>query len=227
MLTLLLLVILGLLPQDAPPSSGTRPGGGSGAKTSTGSARSASGSRAASPKAKAKSAAPTTTKPKSTEPPLPPYNVLVVEWARQQFGECVGNGECTTLVTDAYRRFGIRRLPPYGPDADYVWGEPIEQLRDVRPGDVLQFRDAELRTTRRVRRGGGLAIEVMTRSFDHHTAVVEAVRDRGRTLVILHQNTGTNGMTEAERRRVQRDTLKLDDLQPGGWIKAYRPIPAN
>ncbi len=190
----------------------------------------------AKPKAKAKasprgvkSSASTRSQPDAgaEAEPLPPYNLLLLEYARGHLGEQVGNGECTSLVTEAYRRFGIRRLPPHGADADYVWGSPVEEFVDARPGDVLQFRDAVLKGSARSIRGGQLTIRSWTRTFDHHTAVVEEVRDRGRTLVILHQNTGTDAMTEAERRRVQRDTLRLDELQPGGWIKAYRPVPAD
>ncbi len=157
------------------------------------------------------------------DPPDAPKEAILA-FARGQVGERVGDGECTTLVVEAFRAAGARRLPPFGPDADYVWGDLVEDRAEVRPGDVLQFRDARFKGRRRVVRNGRAVVERWSRSFPHHSAIVDEVLDRGRVLVILHQNIGPPGSTEDERKVVRRDTLRLTELQKGGWVKAYRPL---
>jgi hypothetical protein len=113
----------------------------------------------------------------------------IVSWARRQRGDRVGNGECFTLVDRALRNAGAHSASHYGdvhPDADYVWGTPVN-LADLRPGDVIQFRDysydrvvvTETSTgTTRVEDGG---------DRPHHTAVVESVEANG-AVTVLEQN---------------------------------------
>jgi hypothetical protein len=158
--------------------------------------------------------------------PLPPLNASVLEFARGHLGEKVGDGQCTAVAIEALKRAGARPYPSDDQgDGDYAWGTPVERPQDVRPGDVLQFRDATFQSRRRVRRGNRVAIHTSTRTFPHHTAVVEEVREGGKVLVILHQNTGPDDAPESERQVVQRDTLRMADLKDdGGWIKAYRPV---
>lgn len=150
-------------------------------------------------------------------------NARVLEFARDQIGRKVGDGECTSLALEAFREVGARRFPPYGPEADYVWGEYIEEPGDVRPGDVLQFRDAVFKGRRQRVERGRVVVDFWERHFPHHTAIVDEVRDRGRVIVILHQNTGSGDMSEEERKAVRRDTLRMSEMQ-GGEIWAYRPV---
>ena len=160
------------------------------------------------------------------EPPeLPAKNAAVVAFAVDRLGEKVGNGQCTSLAIEALRAGGARGLRKGGDDeVDYEWGTPVDRPADLLPGDVLQFRDAVFESSRRIGEGRSFTIESRTRTFPHHTAIVEEVRREGRELVILHQNTGPTDAPETERQLVQRDTLKMYDLQPGGSIWAYRPV---
>ena len=51
--------------------------------------------------------------------------------------------ECFRLVDRALAGAGAKSAADFGtvaPDIDYVWGTPVS-LADVRPGDIVQFRD--------------------------------------------------------------------------------------
>ena len=77
-------------------------------------------------------------------------NQKVVNWARAQSGKQVGKGECWDLADRALRQAGAQSSADLGPmddDADYVWGDEISDLKDVQPGDILQFRDFAVTTT--------------------------------------------------------------------------------
>lgn len=169
-------------------------------------------------------AAPSRADDPGPDPDLPPANAAVVAFAREHLGEKVGDGQCTSLAREALRDAGMDGLRRGKDEADdYEWGEPVDEPADVLPGDVLQFRDAVFVSRRRVRVGRAVGISHETMTFPHHTAIVEEVRRGGKELVILHQNTGPANVPEADRQVVQRDTLKMSDLQPGGEIRAYRP----
>jgi hypothetical protein len=52
-------------------------------------------------------------------------------------------GQCTALADEALRNAGGRSAADFGrrtEDGDYIWGTAVS-LSDVRPGDILQFRD--------------------------------------------------------------------------------------
>jgi len=153
----------------------------------------------------------------------------VVAFCKQHHGKRVGNGECTSLVEAALRAAGARRRDWRDRSrrddeltADYVWGELIYvlerdgtnlkatgQIEDVRPGDIIQFRDVEL--------AGPSDDGRYTMTAKHHTAVVSVVQDNGMVLKIYHQNY--NG-----RKVVTADRLRLADLQQGR-LRIYHPLP--
>jgi len=136
-------------------------------------------------------------------------NQKVVNWARAPSGKQVCKGECWDLADRALRQTGAQSSADLGPmndDADYVWGDEISDLKDVHPGDILQFRDFAVTTT----------VETETRYADgssetstteetftrpHHTAVVSKVK-RGALLKILEQNVAPAG------KKVQLHNLK-------------------
>src|SRR3954451_22852116 len=110
-------------------------------------------------------------------------NDKVVEFARAKLGQVVGDGQCSSLVSAALRNSGARRPRRGAPG----WGEELKSLREVRPGDILQFEGAVF-VRDRVRIDGGL--ETLTFTFPHHTGIVARVRKPGLRpiLTILHQN---------------------------------------
>jgi hypothetical protein len=93
---------------------------------------------------------------------------------------------------------------------------------DVLPGDVLQFQSAVLKQEVEMPGGGRGTVEAV---YPMHTAIVALVKGDGAVLEILHQNAGGADKDDAERRKVQRGMVRLADLQKGGSVKIYRPVP--
>jgi hypothetical protein len=143
----------------------------------------------------------------------------VVAYARAHLNQTVGNGECAALAGHALRAAGaaLRSGPDSPGRGDYVWGilvyrvegsadgaHSTGQFSDVRPGDIMQYRDT------RFGEGG---------HFAHHTAIVGEVDVASGSLMVYQQNIGG-------RRWVMAGHPRLDRLR-AGWIRFYRPIPAR
>ena len=158
-------------------------------------------------------------KPKGPDP-LPPLNAKVAEFARAHVGEPVGDGICITLAVEALRASGAKRFP-FVPSGDYVWGEPVADLKVVLPGDILQFRDAVFAGSRTL--GGGRR-ETWRETYPHHTAIVVRTQENGRLVTISHQNIAIKGDDPAKVGVVRESVLRMNSLQKGGQIRAYRPV---
>ncbi len=149
----------------------------------------------------------------------------VVAYCAAQNGKQVGTGDCAPLADEALRAAGAK---PRGPDSpnpgDYTWGQQVFHLEragglprtagnflDVRPGDVIQFRDTKWSGL-----GPGGVYWV---ALPHHTAVVAGVDRVGLTVRVFHQNfTGKKFVTVGD--------IRLKDLKEG-WVRFYRPVPAD
>jgi hypothetical protein len=146
-------------------------------------------------------------------------NQKIVQFCEQHRGKQVGDGDCFDLAFHARKESGAARRPPDSPSkGDYVWGRLIValeatptglkiagKLKDIKPGDILQFRDTTFKGAK------------YRRSYRHHTAVAWRVLDNGRDVVVLHQNDGG-------RKFVTERNLQLDDLKEG-WVRVYRSEP--
>ena len=155
-------------------------------------------------------------------PEAPELNRKVLEFARDNVGRKVGDGECATLAAEALRAAGAKGLST-GRDGEYVWGRLVRAVTpggktagDVLPGDVLQFRDAVL--------AGRVGRSTVESTYRHHTAVVAAVKQDGKVVEVLHQNYAGPGDDDEARLKVRRTTLRLGELKRG-WVKVYRPTP--
>ena len=150
----------------------------------------------------------------------------LVEFCKAHKGESVSTGECSALANTGLRTVGAKtRGRDHPNEGDYTWGKLTVVLEhtpkglhvsqgkmgDVRPGDVIQFRDTRWEGPRR----GGKGKYAMT--LKHHTAIVAGVEADGRLLRIFHQNY-------AGKRIVMDGTLYPEDLKEG-WIRIYRPVP--
>ena len=131
----------------------------------------------------------------------------VAEYCQAMSGKRVGGGECAHLAVEALRAAGFRfAWPGLSPNGDYAWGalvataSPSSPLIGLRPGDVLQYRNA-------VGAFGSTA---------QHTAIVATVDSIGRPLSVYEQNW--NG-----ERVVRRHAVDLS--LTSGRVAAYRPIP--
>jgi hypothetical protein len=114
----------------------------------------------------------------------------IVAFARRQRGERVGNGECFTLADRALRSADAKSARDYGsvtPDADYVWGASVS-LADLRPGDVIQFRDYRYDRQVVVETSSETRTSEDTQERPHHTAIVQSVDGNG-AVTVLEQNS--------------------------------------
>lgn len=156
--------------------------------------------------------------------PLPALNARVYEFAKASLGKPVGDGICITLAVKALEASGGKRSSFREVNGDYVWGEPVTDLKDALPGDILQLRNAVFHGQRPIGRG---RIVSWHQEYPHHTAIVAKVERAGKVITVYHQNVTTKGNDESEKGKVQEGELRMESLQKGGWIKAYRPVPAD
>ncbi len=123
----------------------------------------------------------------------------VLQFAERQIGNQVGHGECAELAAAAVKAAGgqsHRKLGRSDPNADYVWGKLIATLTpkdasapDIKPGDIIQFRDVQLLTQSKItQKDGKVRTHSSTVTFPHHTAIVRSVN--GDFMQIIHQNYG-------------------------------------
>ncbi len=115
----------------------------------------------------------------------------VLAFCQEHKGKRVGNGECTTLVVAALQSAGGRTHGPRHSDAadepadGLNWGERVfvlerqggpfkttGRIQDVRPGDIVQFRDTLLS-------GPDGNFGNYTMRSHRHTAVVAQLDDSG------------------------------------------------
>jgi hypothetical protein len=148
---------------------------------------------------------------------VPRLGDKVLAFCKDHLDKTVSNGECAGLATQALKTVGAK--PRAGPDwpgkGDYVWGKQVYlveatpdglkergKLGNVRPGDIMQYRDVKLGE-----RGG----------FSHHTAIVAEIDEEAKRIKVYQQNAGG-------RRFVTEGNLRLNRMV-AGWIRIYRPIP--
>jgi hypothetical protein len=113
----------------------------------------------------------------------------IVGYASRKRGERDGDGECYTLVNRALRAADARTAADYGPvspDADYIWGTSVA-LADLRPGDIIQFRDYTYERVTVIDDDSGTTTEEHAEDRPHHTAIVQSV-DGGGAVTVWEQN---------------------------------------
>ena len=121
----------------------------------------------------------------------------------------VGDGECYDLADRVLRSSGAKSAPDFGKvtksrDQDYKWGTPVD-LKDVKPGDILQFRNHEInihtvKKTTKTFPGGGSSV-----SKDENTVTLP----RGQHTAIVLANDGDGTMSLAEQHVIDHATGKL------------------
>ena len=154
-------------------------------------------------------------------PANPDVPKQVVAFCQSHVGKQVGDGECSSLAGEALDSAGAKGITGSSPGSDdYVWGDLVcvieaqgktnfdreTQARKVKPGDIIQFRDAEFASYS----NGGSA------TSSHHTAVVVGVAGYGKQIMILQQNFGGS-------RFVAKATLNVDEMR-NGWMRVYHPV---
>ncbi len=121
------------------------------------------------------------------EPKVPEVNRAILQFCADNLGKKVGNGECATLPLRACDKVGAKRpsdlpapKPPLMKD-DYVWGRLLEPKEEVLPGDIIQFRDVEIKVVS--------PRSTFTYSYPHHTAIIAEVKGKQK-FTIYQQNIG-------------------------------------
>ena len=127
---------------------------------------------------------------------VPSRNRDVVKFCQKNLGDAVGDGICATLAKEALQAANAERT------GIYTWGREMDGQEPIMPGDILQLELVKLKGNR------------FSRSYHHHTAVVETVRPD--YITVLHQNVAPKGKV------VQRDTWPTNVTREG-IVQAFRP----
>ena len=151
---------------------------------------------------------------------------LVLDYATTRVGHRnPGSGECWDLPY--YALLYAKAKTPYDLGKDlYVWGEPIANLEDAQPGDILQFEGVLLDGKWKTGDGRMEYWEYYDFRGTHgkHSAIVEKV-NKGLffTTINAHVNVKKKGNI------VQRiEGMNLSpELIKSGTIYLYRPIPGG
>jgi hypothetical protein len=126
-------------------------------------------------------------------------NGKILEFAKAHLGQQVGNGECSSLGTEAFEFAGAEL------NQGTVFGREILAI-EAQPGDILQFKEVEL-----VNPDGSH----WQLGDPDHTAVIGAVD--ARRMLIFHQNINNV-------KRVRTDTIDLANVK-SGTVTVYRSKP--
>ena len=162
------------------------------------------------------------------------YGRQIVDFARRQVGQRVGDGECFALADQALRSAGAGSAADFGPvgtDTDYRWSSQRVEASQAQPGDIIQFRNftVETRTDRPDK-----SWQSNSESRPHHTAVVVA-NDGAGHLTVLEQNVQIGGTTGQAQRTVRQNQIPVASsttnnagatttVRVGGTMIVYRPI---
>ncbi len=155
----------------------------------------------------------------------------VLQKTQALLGQKVGDGECFALADKALRSAGAKSagdFKPVVPNDDYQWGATASTA-DLRPGDLIQFRDFEIKKTVTVTKPDGSETSDSTTELrDHHTAIVEAVGADG-TVTVLEQNMPPGGPTRRARIRLTDQTSQsggtTTTFEVSGQTWLYHPVP--
>ena len=138
-------------------------------------------------------------------------NAKALQWASGQVGKQIGAGECWDLANKALLQAGAGTssdFGPMGPDDDYIWGDEIA-LKDVLPGDILQYRDYEMTTTTTTDvtfsdDSGWTDAPYVTVGHPHHTSIVSTNPGTG-AFTVLEQND------KGHKEKVRSSTMRWKD----------------
>ena len=152
----------------------------------------------------------------------------VMAYATQRMGTRHGNGECFTLADDALKKAGAKSAADFGTvteNADYVWGTPVKG--DVKPGDLIQFRNYQyVRTIRTTNSDGSWSEKDEKEGRPHHTAIVEQVNGDG-SIVVLEQNARKGDPVARNTLFFKSGTTESDNtkttVKVTGTFRFYRP----
>jgi hypothetical protein len=140
--------------------------------------------------------------------------------------------DCYALVNKLLLDLGANTPKDYGavtPTADYEWGDEIF-LSDLKPGDILQFRNHVVKTTTTKQTAQGEKWDEQTRVRPHHTAIVVAVNKDG-SVIVIEQNVKPNPKKVSKNKidllsgsDVRKSKGQTIEITVTGTVKAYRAV---
>jgi CHAP domain-containing protein len=152
----------------------------------------------------------------------------IVSYARNRRGTRVGDGQCFALADGALRAAGARSAADYGwvtPDADYQWGTSVT-IAELRPGDVIQFRDYGYERTVVTETDRETRTEQHSEERPHHTAIVQSVDGDG-AVTVLEQNSPEGSSVHATQlfftARSSTSGNRTTTITVRGTVWFYRP----
>jgi len=157
----------------------------------------------------------------------------IVAAATALTGQKIGDGQCFAYADRVLRAAGAKSAADFKPvvlDDDYVWGTQTT-TSDVKPGDIIQFRDFLVKFTAVETLPDGSTINsdnAPGELRDHHTAIVESI-DANNMVTVLEQNLPKGS-------GVHRSKIPLTDLSftsgrkqtdwvVSGQIWIFHPVP--
>jgi hypothetical protein len=128
----------------------------------------------------------------------------VWQFAVDNYGQTVGDGECWTLADQALR-FAGAQPPGTGGLGIYQFGRQLDPDEDILPGDVMQFWNARF-----------VYDDGSWQYMPQHTAIVYDLA--GSSITLINQNNPDPFVTLTY--------IDVDYLQQGTMI-TYRPMPGQ
>ncbi len=149
-------------------------------------------------------------------------------WAQGQLGKKVGAGECWDLAEQALAQAGAKTstdLGPVGDDIDYIWGDLLNDAKDIQAGDVLQLRDWVVTTTTTADYtypDGSTDEEVDTQTLtrSHHTAIAKGQIDANGLLRTFEQNVDPLGKVVQNQSLSTRDSTTTRPVVVRGHLNS-------
>lgn len=170
---------------------------------------------------------------KKATPPAAPNDAnlgaQVLAFAVSKTGQPVGDGQCFALADLALKGLGAKSAADFGTvtaEADYKWGAPVS-LANVRPGDIVQFRN--FKSTRRDdAEDGGFKEFTQQRGRPNHTAIVVSVDGNG-LLTVIEQNAPPGSRVHETQLGFSSTSFQTATttvtITTSGTVWFYRPQP--
>lgn len=167
-------------------------------------------------------------------------NQEVLKFAKDQKGHRVDylrgvSGQCWDLAEKALEIAGAKTstilMGRVGPKANYRWGTQVK-LNQVKPGDIIQFRDYKFKIIVETEHSNGNWNEREDHGGrPHHTAIVKQIIAPGKIRVLeqnvrgkrtVHENVLYFGNSKIVER--QGDEVVTTEIKSWGTIWFYRPV---
>jgi hypothetical protein len=172
-------------------------------------------------------------------PPPPALGQRVLQFAKDNLDQQVGDGQCFALADQALHSVGAASAADFGPvhaHTDYKWSSQRVNTSDAQPGDIIQFRNFSFKK-RNDNADGSFSETEGSRGNPNHTAVVVS-NDGAGNLIILEQNVNVGGSAGQADKTVRQNEIPTASMsfksgtstitvKVTGTMVVYRPMPKS